>query len=1019
MNQNRTTMNIFPHTLIRIGGETYEEWARLQFDGTNATVDTIVKTKSKKEALKNKLSDRLLTFMQTLEDPKAQNLLQNIRRDIFNNRKLKNSKVNAAMAELPEEDKKLLGDFIQLHNTLKEQISEGEATYQGETAENRSIFKEIITNELLQKGLILSSRSLLDRVPSYIARDVRQFRKKELKTEQSLIKYLTRMYAKTSPFSTFTNLSIARLEGLASKTYDIKHVNTQEKVKGHIRLNNYLLKYILDLFKSYRAAYMGFYLRPNPTVESKQDHFFYLTNNNNIEAFQRIPFNPVVELILDSVKENREGIRFDRLIAQLLEQIDAEGEELEGYVKQLLDFGLLEYHIGVSGIDPDWDLKLIPKLEALVELEVAHVSELIEVLRNMRLQGEQYAGAGVEKRQEILSQVYKEFRDICWRIHEAAGLPGEERRTEEERVAAWKQQQEELKQQQEKAKEKGEEAKAPDSEKEESKKEAQEKEETFKHTTSTLFTFKPEQLFYEDTTREVAAVLDEGEVRSFVHHLNELLQALRLFKGMQEEKDKMKYYFLQKYGEEGASDLLTFYEDYFREFKKPEKEREEKRKKEAADKARLKKEAAAKAEGESLPAGDGQGDEQNNKDTTAVEGPSIPEIQDRQETMKSWNEAYENEISGLLDEINGEINLSIAALNKTNERIGYPEGESADNSFGCFVQFYEDKESGRLKAMLNGSFSGYGKMMSRFLHIFEEEVTQDLRRWNLSLKGKDSIFIEDCDASYFNANLHPPLLPFEVWMPGGHNTLPAEQQLPITDFEVRYDKEQQKVILRHRPSDTRAYVFDLGFQGHMGRSQLFQLLEKFSNADYLFTQPVVNAVSSLYHQKVGAKDTNKEEDNASDGKSRQKDEPHISVSPRIVFEDRIVLQRKSWTIPRALIPMREPMDSDWSYFLKVNEWRIAQDMPNEVFIFINPGRWGTANVDPELSKRLTRDDYKPQYIDFDNPLLVTLFEKTVVKVPAAMKIQEMLPSSEQMLRIDGQRYVSEFVVQWYTGAEPS
>ncbi len=71
------------------------------------------------------------------------------------------------------------------------------------------------------------------------------------------------------------------------------------------------------------------------------------------------------------------------------------------------------------------------------------------------------------------------------------------------------------------------------------------------------------------------------------------------------------------------------------------------------------------------------------------------------------------------------------------------------------------------------------------------------------------------------------------------------------------------------------------------------------------------------------------------------------------------------------------------------------------------------NADPETMKKLGRDDYKPQYISFKNPFLVSLFEKLVSKTPKEMRIEEMLPDPSHLNTIHNQRHITEFVIQWY------
>ena len=999
-------MNIFPHTLIRFGGDTFESWAKLESDELYQQLQAIYKLDKSKFLKKEKLCDELFEYIESLNDTGQQNLLQNIRRDIYNSRKIKNSKVNKALEILPDQLKTSLEEYLSLVEEIKEKLNNGEALYQDELVKMRNQLKDISNQETIRKGLLLSSKSLLERLNSYIQRDPANFRKKEVQVEQGLLKYLTRMYAKTSPFSTFTNLAIGKIGKSEDAVISSTHEQGSNEVKGHIRLNNQLFKYLFDLLKNYKPAYLEFKLRPNPTLINEGKNFLYLTNNNNIESFQRIPFNPVVEFILEVVNHHPTGITYKELISTLLDNIDADEAELEDYVMQLITYGCLEYNLGVSGIDPDWDLKLVESLQPLVEAKVEHIPELVNALHVTRKLGEKYGSAEADERKSILKEAYESIKSICMKIHETAGLPEDERKDPQELQAERRKKQEE-----EKAKKENDQT--DNSEKSEQKEENKEEEETiFKHETSTYFYFKPEQMFYEDTTREAITTIDDQALKKFVSKLDRLLQSFSFMKGMQDERDTMNHYFSHKYGSDKSVDLLKFYEDYFRDYKRPKNELTEKKKQETTLKNQLN---AAKKSDEKEPEKEKlkELEEHLNKlgnEINELES-SLPfdepdSIKKRSELIDQWNIKF-NELFQY-DKNQDQINIRITDIEKTNDQLDVQISESHNTSYGSFVQFYNDK-NGSLSAVLNSSFSGFGKMLSRFLHILDPEVTSDLRTWNINTNHDDSMLIEDCDASYFNANLHPPLMPHEIWMPGGHNTLDESAQIPITDFEIAHDASEDKLWLKHKPSGKNAHVFDLGFQGHMGRSQLFQLLDKFSKAEYLSAGGLISAINypKTAEDKAIALDKVPKET-----KETPLPEPQISLQPRIVYEDTIVLQRKSWNVPKSLIPERLPMDSDWIYYNKVNQWRLKHGMPDEVFVFINPNRWNTT-LDPKLTQKLTRDDYKPQYIDFRNPLLIMLLERLITKVPQILKIQEMLPNSEQMVKIDDKRYVSEFVVQWY------
>ena len=970
-------MKLFPYSLIRIGGESFEDWDRLDASELVDFFKELSEGHEIKSDKKNKLCDDLMEYIRGVEDQGAQNAIQNVRRDIFNDRKVKNSKLNNAKAVLSEELCQQLDYYFQYSTSLKEKEENGLAVYEKVVKSNRTVFKDLISKDSLKKGLVLSSRSLLERLESYHKREIDKFRKKELQTEISLLQYLTRMYAKTSPFSTFTNLAVVKNDDDA-KTIDITHQKDSEEVIGHIRLNNFLLKYLNDLFINYEPLYRRLSVRNNPTIQKEAESYLYLTNNNNIEAFQRIPQNPVVEYIYELVSADKVGLPFGGLVDQLLEAIDAERSEIEDYVKQLIDYGFLEYNVGVSGIDPDWDQPLIEVLKPMSD--IPHISDLIETLQKMRALSVTYAEKPSQDRGAVLQEAFDAFKDVCFKLHEAAGLPEDERKSREELMAIQKEKEEEKKKEEEAKKQQEDEENKTEDENSEENKEEEKKEEVFKKISSTYFSFKPEQIFYEDTTRQIDGLIASEKANKLIGTLHQVLEQLRIFQaGGGGERGNMKKYFLEKYGENKSVDLLTFYEDYFREFKKPEKEKERKRKEEAEKALNDGKNQPEKAKEEQK--------EEKKEDT-------------RDPKLIEWEKKFLDKISiGDSDE----INIDLKTLVEINKEVDFDTEGKQPASYGCFIQLMQN--NGEISAFVNGTFSGYGKMLSRFLHILGDDVTKTMRDWNKRIIEEDELYIENCDASYFNANLHPTLMPNEIWMPGGHNSLPEEQQIPILDFKVVHDENEENLKLIHAPTGKRSWVFDLGFQGHQGRSQLFQLLDKFTKADFLFAFPIYNLINQEYAKNTNPKPEVEEKEDNNENK-----QPKVSFTPRISLE-KLIFQRKTWLVPKVLLPLKETIDDAYSYHKKVALWRREINLPDEVFIYVDPSRG--ANVAAELKKRLTRDDYKPQYIDFRQPLLVNLFEKLALKTPQSMKIVEMLPTSDQMLKIDDKRYVSEFVMQWY------
>src|SRR5262249_11948171 len=108
--------------------------------------------------------------------------------------------------------------------------------------------------------------------------------------------------------------------------------------------------------------------------------------------------------------------------------------------------------------------------------------------------------------------------------------------------------------------------------------------------------------------------------------------------------------------------------------------------------------------------------------------------------------------------------------------------EISGSSFACLVQLCEGLVGGGTPAaVVNGCIGGYGKLFSRFLYLLEPAATAALRRWNAASSRKD-LLMELTDASFFNANVHPILMPLEVQVPGGQQTLSRSRLINVTDL---------------------------------------------------------------------------------------------------------------------------------------------------------------------------------------------------------------------------------------------
>lgn len=305
-------------------------------------------------------------------------------------------------------------------------------------------------------------------------------------------------------------------------------------------------------------------------------------------------------------------------------------------------------------------------------------------------------------------------------------------------------------------------------------------------------------------------------------------------------------------------------------------------------------------------------------------------------------------------------------------------------SSSSFFQVAQN-ETGGYYFITNGIGYGYGKMSSRFLYMFKEDFLEEIMINNKRLSD-NKYYSEVNDSSYFNANLHPPLFEFECKIPGGHTNVQSNFQLEVNNLYVILDEKCNKLRLFDRKSSKEVIVHDSCFQGMKGRSELFNLLLCFSDNIPSNYGMILKNLNIHFKKKVS---------------------DNLIFYPRIIYETNIVLQRKHWLVFNLDALTILPNESEIEYMLRINLWLKKNDIPAKAFITLNYNR-------DAKKKNFKRDDYKPQYVEFDNPLFIPLISK-IFKNNLSYKITELLPSKDDLVNFEDNSFTVEFLTQWYNG----
>jgi lantibiotic biosynthesis protein len=868
---------LFPYLLSRVVAEPYRDFTKMNLGRTHSILTKLQQLHTKQDDLKTKLSEELYQHIAITSEKKQRNVLIQMRRDIHNNRSLEN--FTSVIKILPLSYKKSVRSYQKNLFLEKKLQTEGEYAYKKDVLRAKKVFHRLLKKTNFVKGILLSSDTLPESLDKYTttSNDSQTI----TKLERSLMEYLSRLYTKPSPFSTFTHVGVGVFGQKKKPLIQSDSVTLQ----SHIELNHYLFNYLRGLLVQNQELRKFLTIRLNFTIQQIDGHFVLLTNNNNQESFQSIATSPALDIIYQTIQSKDTWIYHD-LVKKIVSSsvIDAAQTDIEAYLDNLLDYGFIEYDLGISGLDRDWDKQFIEKLIPLTK-QFPYLKNLSHTLKKLRVFVIKYKNASAKKRQAILSEAFTLLKKTAYQLHLAAELP----------ETAFE---------------------IPDSEKGKNVKETQ----IFKHSYSKHFYFTPHKIWYEDTFLDKKLRLSPI-IKQQLETLGDFLSRMEVFGNCFEERYHAAQFFIDRYGKEAQVPLIQFYQEYVRKVKK------------TSDKKMFIK---------------------NNP------------------IIKKRNQEKEKMLTAVISRMKKRLTDTDQIHLLRSDMQNIPASTSSHRfrtAFGAFFQITQDRDP---LIVINDTPNGYGNLMSRFLYAFDNKVTNTLRSWNDSV-GENVLLAEATDASLYNVDIHPRLFPYEIHMPGGQHRLTQDRWLSVLDIEVSYNDVTRRLMLFDTKRKKEVVVFNMGFQDIKTRADSYEFLCQFFPGNH--------------HHFVQLTDRINKKAKIPFIKEK------IRFLPRIVYEDTIILQRKTWICPKDFLPKRDPQESDWSYLFKVHRWKSELQIPDEVFVKQGYG--------------------KPQYISFHNPFLVALLEKYITREKEDLTIQEMLPNGDQIVPLNDKQQVSEFLAQWY------
>lgn len=280
--------------------------------------------------------------------------------------------------------------------------------------------------------------------------------------------------------------------------------------------------------------------------------------------------------------------------------------------------------------------------------------------------------------------------------------------------------------------------------------------------------------------------------------------------------------------------------------------------------------------------------------------------------------------------------------------------------------------------VVNQILQGYTRFFSRYssyLPWLEEELKETLKSAESNYNVK---FVELLESFGFNINIHPKLTENIIDYSGYSNGTNH-----LTDLNLCYNPNEESVNVKFQNKE----VIKPLHLGQMSFSQLpivYEFLANMTSSDSIN----IRLAETIFNKKM----------NDDPGKMAY-------YIPEVSF-NKIILSRKQWWINVNEIKEKLKELSIFKFYCYIVEFFENHSIP-KVF-FMSPTYYSNvSNIDKA-------DDYfKPQYIDIKKIEYLNIFIKNVKSYSKVLKIEEVNPSTENIIEANSIRRQTEIGVELY------
>jgi hypothetical protein len=403
-----TSDALFPRFVCRVSGAPVDTVDTLRAERTLALLDELAEVEARIGERREEVSRMLFEAIGATTEKPVRNRLVALKRELYNGRAPAAQKVSDTLAAVDEATSEQVRAFVADLERARELNATIGAAHDEEVMALRRRFRELVRDGDFRKGLMVSSRALYGNLGRYDAAAERgTLSGRDEKTERGLLRYYTRMAGKATPFATFC----AVIPGTfvpADEGGDegrMRFTGDPRVKRSFVRINKFLYGLLFEHLKTRPAVRHRLAIEPNPTLRTEDGRLVFLTAIDGREVFQRMAENEVLDLIASRCAQAGLPTLGD-LISVLSSdpEIDATPEEAEAYLDKLIQIGYLRFHTGIREQDADWDLPFRELLDRIDDEHARRTSQLLGVLRE---RVEAYGNAPVDGRGALIDEIHE------------------------------------------------------------------------------------------------------------------------------------------------------------------------------------------------------------------------------------------------------------------------------------------------------------------------------------------------------------------------------------------------------------------------------------------------------------------------------------------------------------------------------------------------------------------------------------------------------------------------------------